>query len=191
MKKGLKITLIVVGILLFIGFMFVSAFVGGYNKLVTMDEEIKGKWAQVENQLKRRSDLIPNLINTVKGYAGHEKEVFTNIAESRAKLAGASNVQGKIAAANQMTSALGRLLVIVERYPDLKANQSFNRLMDELSGTENRLSVERMRYNNAVKLYNMYMKRFPGRFYAAIFGFSKADYFKIAEKDKEVPKVEF
>src|SRR5512146_670276 len=125
-----------------------------YNKFVGEEEGIKGQWSQVENQLQRRNDLIPNLVETVKGYAGHESDVFKAIADSRAKLAGAKTPEAEIKAANQQTQALARVLVIVENYPNLKANEQFNRLMDELSGTENRIAVERMRYNQLVQLYD-------------------------------------
>src|SRR5512146_767772 len=125
-----------------------------YNRFVGEEEGIKGQWAQVENQLQRRNDLIPNLVETVKGYAGHESDVFKAIADSRAKLAGAKTTEDKIAAANQQTQALARLLVVVENYPNLKANEQFNRLMDELAGTENRIAVERMRYNQLVQQYD-------------------------------------
>ena len=191
MTKGTKITLGVVGgILLFIFILF-RIFTGGFNKLVTLDENTQSTWAQVENLLKRRSDLIPNLVNTVKGYAKHEKEIFIQIAESRSKLAGSRSVKDTMAASKQMEGALSRLLVVMERYPDLKANTNFNRLMDELSGTENRIAVERKRYNDAVKLYKVYSRRFPGRLYASIFGFEQKIYFEVAEKDKALPTVEF
>ena len=191
MSKGLKIALGVVGGLLLIAFILVMTVIGGYNKLVTKEENTKSSWAQVENLLKRRSDLIPNLVNTVKGYAKHEKEIFIQIAESRSKLAGSTNIKDKIKASKEMGTALSRLLVVMERYPDLKANSNFNRLMDELSGTENRISVERRRYNEAVKLFKVYSKRFPGRFYAAVFGFEPAVYFEVDKKDKDLPQVKF
>ncbi len=191
MKKSTGIILGIIGVIVFIGIIFISFFVSGYNKLMSYDEDIKAKWAQVENQLKRRSDLIPNLVNSVKGYAAHEKELFTKIADARSKLAGAGTIPDKIAAAGEVTSALSRLLMVVENYPDLKANTNFTQLMDELAGTENRISVERMRYNESVKTYNMYIKRIPGRFFASIFGYEKAVYFDIEEKDKVVPEVKF
>src|SRR5881392_1168852 len=125
-----------------------------YNKFVGQEETVKAQWAQVQNQLQRRNDLIPNLVETVKGYPSHESQVFEDIAASRAKLAGATSPADQIAAANQQTAALGRLLLIVENYPQLKANEQFNRLMDELSGTENRIATERRRYNLAVQEYN-------------------------------------
>src|SRR4030066_15224 len=151
---------IVGGILLLLVILF-GSFMGTYNSLQIQDETVTSSWAQVENQLQRRNDLIPNLVNTVKGYASHEKEIFTNIADARSKLGGAKSVGEKIDAANEMTSALSRLLVIVEQYPQLKADQSFNRLMDELAGTENRLAVERKRYNDHVQEYNQLGRRIP------------------------------
>src|SRR6478672_5942220 len=132
-----------------------------YNKFVGQEEAIKAQWAQVENQLQRRNDLIPNLVETVKGTAAQEQTVFKAIADSRAKLAGAKSPDEKMQAANEQTSALSRLLVVVENYPDLKSNESFNRLMDELSGTENRIAVERMRYNEKVQAYNTSRRQFP------------------------------
>lgn len=188
MKRNLVITLIIVVAVIFLIFSWV---VGNYNKIVTLKEDIDAKWAQVENQLKRRNDLIPNLVNTVKGYAKHEKEIFTGIAQARSKLAGADTIPEKIKASNELGGFLSRLLMVVERYPDLKANQNFSQLMHELSGTENRISVERMRYNSAVRDFNMTIKRFPGRLFASIFGFAKATYFEVEEAEKKAPQVEF
>ncbi len=182
---------IILGVFVLIAFLFAGWLMGYYNQFVNMDEGIRNAWSQVENQLQRRSDLIPNLVNTVKGYAAHEKEVFTNIANARAKLAGAKTVDDKIDAANQMTSALSRLLVVVEQYPQLKADLSFNRLMDELAGTENRLAVERKRYNDKVLEYNQMRRRFPSSVVAGLFSFVEATYFKAAEAAKETPKVDF
>ena len=142
-----------------------------YNRFVSQEEAVKAQWAQVQNQLQRRNDLIPNLVETVKGYASHEKEVFQQIAESRAKLSGAQTPADTIAAANQQSAALARLLVIVEQYPNLKANEQFNRLSDELAGTENRIAVERMRYNERVQEYNTSRRQFPGVITAKIFSF--------------------
>lgn len=181
----------VVGSIVLILLMTVGWVSSHYNRMVTAKESISPAWAQVENQLQRRNDLIPNLVNATKGYMRHEKEIFTHIAEARAKLAGAKTIPEKIEAYTGLESALGRLLVIVERYPDLKANQTFIRLMDELAGTENRIAVERRRYNEAVRLYNMIIKQIPGRFFAAIFNFEEATYFKAPEEAKQVPKVEF
>src|ERR671925_1100274 len=132
-----------------------------YNTFVSQEEAIKTQWAQVENQLQRRNDLIPNLVETTKGFAQQERDVFGQIADSRAKLAGAQSPEQKIAAANEQSAALARLLVVVENYPELKSNQTFARLMDELAGTENRLSVERMRYNERVQAYNTSRRQFP------------------------------
>ncbi len=164
---------------------------GTYNSLVRLDEGIKGAWAQVENQLQRRYDLIPNYVETVKGYAGHEKEVFLRVTEARSKVGGATSVKEKIGANNELSSALSRLLLVVERYPDLKANQNFIRLQDELAGTENRIAVERRRYNEAVKTYNIKIRSFPTNILAGMFDFTMAEFFKVAEIAKEVPKVKF
>ena len=133
-----------------------------YNRFVGQEEAVKAQWAQVQNQLQRRNDLIPNLVETVKGYAAHEEGVFKDIAEARARLLAAKSPDEPIEAANQQTSALGRLLAVVENYPQLNANEQFNRLMDELSGTENRIAVERMRYNERVQEYNTARRQFPG-----------------------------
>ena len=162
-----------------------------YNTFVSQEEKVKAQWAQVQNQLQRRNDLIPNLVETVKGYAGHEEGVFKEIAESRSKLAGATTPADQIAAANQQSAALGRLLVIVENYPNLKANEQFNRLMDELSGTENRIAVERMRYNEAVQQYNTSRRQFPGVLTAKIFSFKDYPLFEAPPEARQVPKVNF
>lgn len=191
MKRNLSIFLAVMAVIAIFFISLIGWGVSHYNKLITMRENIDGAWAQVDNQLKRRNDLIPNLVNTVKGYAVHEKEIFTRIAEARAKLAGARTIPEKIEGAQQVESALSRLLVVVENYPNLKANETFNRLMDELAGTENRLAVERMRYNDTVKVYNTTIARIPDRIFAGFFGFGKGAYYQVPEKEKEVPKVEF
>src|SRR5262245_59256582 len=142
-----------------------------YNTFVTQDEAIKAAWAQVENQLQRRNDLIPNLVETVKGYATHEEGVYKDIAESRSRLLAAKSPEEQMQAANQQTGALGRLLAVVENYPQLRANEQFNRLMDELSGTENRIAVERMRYNEAVQAYNTSRRQFPANITNRVFSF--------------------
>ncbi|MBU1487528.1 LemA family protein [bacterium] len=191
MSKGVKITLIVLGVLLLVGFGIFRFVIKEYNKVIAMDEDIKGKWAQVENQLKRRYDLIPNLVNTVKGYAGHEKELFENIAEARTKYFQANGAKDKIRASNQLEGALSRLLFLQERYPDLKANESFLKLQDSLEGTENRIAVERKRYNDSVMTLNTYIRTIFGRFFAGLAGVSRADYYEIPEAEKETPKVEF
>ncbi len=162
-----------------------------YNRFVSQDEAIKAQWAQVQNQLQRRSDLIPNLVETVKGYAAHEEGVFKSVADARAQLLAARTPQEQIEAANAQTSALGRLLAVVESYPQLKANEQFNRLMDELSGTENRIAVERMRYNERVQEYNTSTRSFPGNVTAAIFGFDQYPFFEVPAEAKQVPKVNF
>ncbi|MBI5191259.1 MAG: LemA family protein [Nitrospirae bacterium] len=191
MNKGLIIALSVFGALLLVmGGAFMWA-MSARNSLVNMDEGITGQWSQVENQLQRRNDLIPNLVSSVKGYAAHEKEIFENIADARARMAGAKTREESIAAANAVSSALSRLLLVVENYPVLKADQTFLRLMDELAGTENRISVERKRYNDAVQQYNAARRRFPTNFIAEIFGFKEAAYFKVPEEAKAVPKVDF
>jgi LemA protein len=188
MKKG-TIVLIVIGAVILLGIM---NWASTYNKIVTYDENIDGSWAQVENVLQRRYDLIPNLVNTVKGYAAHEKDTLEEITKLRSQWAGAKTQGEKVAAANQMESALSRLMVVVERYPDLKANQNFLALQDELAGTENRIAVERGRYNNSVKLYNTYIRRVPASIYASIGGFEKSDaYFKADKQAQAVPTVEF
>src|SRR5436309_6684506 len=162
-----------------------------YNRFVNQEEAIKAQWAQVENQLQRRNDLIPNLVETVKGYASHEEGVFKDIADSRARLLAAKSPDEAIAAANQQTSALGRLLAVVENYPQLKANEQFNRLMDELSGTENRLAVERMRYNEKVQEYDTSRRQFPGNLTAKMFGFNEHPFFEAPPEARQVPKVNF
>src|SRR5436305_8037636 len=162
-----------------------------YNKFVGQEESVKAQWWQVENQLQRRNDLIPNLVETVKGYAQHEESVYKDIADARSKLLAAKSPEETIAAANQQTSALGRLLAISENYPQLKANEQFNRLMDELSGTENRIAVERMRYNEAVQRYNTSRRQFPANLTAKMFGFKEYPLFQAPAEAKQVPKVNF
>jgi LemA protein len=162
-----------------------------YNTFVGQEEAIKAQWAQVENQLQRRNDLIPNLVATVKGYAQHEEGVFKEVADARSKLLAAKSPDETIAAANQQTAALGRLLAISENYPQLKANEQFNRLMDELSGTENRIAVERMRYTEAVQRYNTGRRQFPANLTAKMFGFKEYPLFQAPAEAKQVPKVDF
>jgi LemA protein len=162
-----------------------------YNRFVSQEEAVRAQWAQVQNQLQRRNDLIPNLVETVKGYASHEKEVFQQIAESRAKLSGAQTPAEAIAAANQQSAALARLLVIAEAYPNLKANEQFNRLSDELAGTENRIAVERMRYNERVQEYNTSRRQFPGVITAKLFAFKDYPLFEAPASAQQVPKVSF
>jgi LemA protein len=191
MKKGTLILLIVLAVVI-IGALSIYGFIKGtYNGLVTADEGIKAAWSQVENQLQRRYDLIPNLVETVKGYAEHEKEVFTQVTEARAKVGGATTIGDKIGAENELSSALSRLLLVVENYPQLKANQNFIRLQDELAGTENRIAVERRRYNESVRLYNVMIRTFPRNIIANMFGFVRADFFEAPAEAETAPKVEF
>lgn len=191
MTKGQKTTVIVIGIVLLVILIPFGYLKGTYNDLVTMDEGVKAAWAQVENQLQRRYDLIPNYVETVKGYAKHEKDVFVKVTEARSKVAGAGGISEKIAANNQLSSALARLLVVVERYPELKANTNFIRLQDELAGTENRISVERRRFNEAVRALNTKIRSFPTNLIAGMFGFEKATFFEVPKEKQEAPKVKF
>jgi LemA protein len=162
-----------------------------YNRFVTQDEAIKAQWAQVQNQLQRRNDLIPNLVETVKGYAQHEEGVYKEIADARSRLLAARTPEETIQAANQQTTALGRLLAVVENYPQLRANEQFNRLMDELSGTENRIAVERMRYNERIQEYNTARRRFPANITARVFGFREYPFFEAPAEAQSVPSVNF
>jgi len=164
---------------------------GMYNSLVQKEVSATNAWAQVENVLQRRADLIPNLVSTAKGYMKHEKEIFENLARARAAYSGAATVGDKMRAATQMGGALSRLLVIVENYPNLKANQTFNRLMDELAGSENRIAVERRRFNETVRSYNTSIRSVPQNLIAGYLGFGPKEFFEAEEGKKEVPKVEF
>ena len=162
-----------------------------YNRFVSQEEAIRTQWAQVENQLQRRNDLIPNLVETVKGVAQQEKDVFGRIADSRARLAGAQTPEQTIQAANEQSSALARLLVVIENYPQLRSNDQFARLMDELSGTENRIATERMRYNERVQAYNTSRRQFPSNVTAGIFGFKEYPVFDAPPEAENVPRVNF
>ena len=162
-----------------------------YNRFTSSEEAIKAQWGQVQNQLQRRNDLIPNLVETVKGYAAQERDIFTAVAASREKLAGARTPQDTITAANEQSAALARLLVIVENYPQLKSDATFQRLMDELAGTENRIATERMRYNERVQEYNTLRRRFPSNVTAKVFGFNEYPYFEAPAAAQQVPKVNF
>jgi LemA protein len=179
----------VVGAMLLVGALPLSGC--SYNRFVGQEEAVKTQWAEVQNQLQRRNDLIPNLVETVKGYAGHEQAVFKDIADARSRLLAAKSPEETIQAANQQSSALGRLLAVVESYPELKANEQFNRLMDELSGTENRLAVARMRYNERIQEYNTARRQFPSNITAGIFGFKEYPLFEAPPEARQLPKVDF
>jgi LemA protein len=192
MSKGNIAGIVVVVVLLVIvGVIIGGWYIGTRNRLVTLDEGINAAWSEIDNQLQRRSDLIPNLVATVKGFAKQELQVFTEIAEARAKLAGARTVGEKAAGYNQLEGALSRLLVIVEQYPVLKSSENFLRLQDELAGTENRIAVARKRYNDSVREFNTKIRRFPASSIARRMGFEPREYFQIEEKAREVPKVDF
>ncbi len=191
MNSGLKTVLIVLGIVVLVIIGTVMWVVGQYNHVIAMDEQVKSQWAQVENQLKRRYDLIPNLVETVKGYAKHEKEIFENIANARTKYFQANTVKDKIQASQQLEGFLSRLLVLKETYPVLKANENFLKLQDSLEGTENRIAVERKRYNDDVRTLNTYRRSFFGRFVAALANVGEAQYYEIPQAEKEAPKVKF
>jgi LemA protein len=188
MKKTLR-SLLMIGTALYLCITLSGC--GTYNKLVTFDEGVKEAWSQVDTQLQRRFDLIPNLVETVKGFATQEKEVFIGVTEARSKVAGAGTVPEKIAANNQLTSALSRLMVVVERYPDIKSDQNFLRLQDELAGTENRIAVARRRYNEAVKALNVAVRKFPSNLIADYFDFEKAEFYEAPAEAAAPPKVKF
>jgi len=188
MKVGIIILIVIVLLL----FMFGSTFISHRNEMVRKREAVNAAWAQVDVVLQRRSDLIPNLVETVKGFATHEEKVFGDIAAARAAMAGAKTPQDKIAANGQLDSALSRLLVVVENYPQLKSNENFLRLQDELAGTENRIAIERRRYNETVQDYNTYISLFPNNIVASFSGFTRNDaYFKTDEGARQAPKVNF
>ncbi len=196
MKKS-WITIIVIAV---IALFFYSSIKGNYNKMVAMDEGVKSQWAQVENVYQRRADLIPNLVATVKGYAEHEQETLTEVIEARAKATSTTidptnlnpeNIQAFQQAQSGLSSALSKLMVVVERYPDLKANQNFLELQAQLEGTENRITVERQKFNNSAQTFNTFIKQFPKNLYANMFDFEEKAYFKAQENASEAPKVEF
>ena len=191
MSNGLKTILIILAVIAVFALLTIFWGVGQYNKVVSMDEQVKSQWAQVENQLKRRYDLIPNLVETVKGYAKHEKDVFENIANARTKYFQAQTVKDKIQASQQLEGALSRLLMLQENFPQLKANESFLKLQDSLEGTENRIAVERKRYNDDVRALNTYRRTVFGRFIASLAGVGEATYYEIPQAEKEAPKVKF
>lgn len=187
MKKGLLSVVVVIIVVLLAAVMFSSS----YNSLVSKSEEVDGKLADISVQLERRADLIPNLVNTVKGYIAHEQNVIDSVTKARENLVAANNVEDMVSANNELTTALNNLFVIVENYPDLKSNTNFIQLQDELAGTENRIAVARSDYNDAVKDYNKTIKSFPKNILAGMFGFEEKDYFEAKDSANEVPNVSF
>src|SRR6516225_5336079 len=188
----MKAAIIVVVLILILAFLFGSAYVGRRNQMAIKREAVNAAWAQVDVVLQRRADLIPNLVETVKGYAAQEQKVFGDIAAARSALLNAKTPQDKIAANGQLDGALGRLLAISENYPQLRSNENFLRLQDELAGTENRIAVERRRYNETVQDYNTYISLFPNNIVASLSGFTRNDaYFKTEEGARQAPKVNF
>lgn len=202
MKNGTKVLLAVLALILVLGFGFYRFWAGNYNAMVSKGEAVSGQWAQVQNQYQRRYDLIPNLVATVKGYASHESEVFTNIADARSKAGGVMQVSDEVLnnpesferfqkAQNDLGSALQRLLVITENYPQLKADQNFLALQDQLEGTENRISTERKRFNDIVQDYNVFIKQFPRSLIANMSGFTAKAYFAANTDAQSAPVVQF
>ena len=187
MKNGLKILIAIIAVIAILAI----PLIGGYNNLVSLEQKVNTSEANIDTQLQRRSDLIPNLVNTVKGYASQEKDIFTDIANARSKLAGASNVSEQAAADNELSSALSRLLVVVEKYPDLKSNENFKDLSIQLEGTENRIAVARQDYNTAATQYNTKIRRFPSNLVASLFGFDEKPLYKASEGANQVPSVDF
>ena len=187
MNKGLVAVIVLALVVLAMG----GCVAGNYNGLVARKADVENKWAQVDNQLQRRNDLIGNLVETVKGAAGQEQTVFGEIAQARAAMAGAKTREAGIAAAQGMDNAIGRLLVVVENYPQLKSMESFTQLMDEVAGTENRIATERMRYNDSVKEFNVSVRSFPMNLFANMFNFKEAQNYPVPEAAKAVPKVDF
>ena len=201
-KNAKKGCLIAIGVVVILIIITISSIIGTYNNMVKLDESVIEKWSQVENVYQRRYDLIPNLVNTVKGIAAHERETFTAVTEARAKAGGTFNISEQVLndpamfqkfqqAQSSLGGALQRLMVVMEKYPDLKANQNFLALQDQLEGTENRIAVERKRFNEAARYYNTYIKMFPKVIIANMFGFDEKQYFKSTEGAEEAPKVEF
>lgn len=183
--------LVALGILLFLALIFIFPLISFYNNAIAKREAIRNQFSQIDVVLKRRYDLIPNLVSTVKGVAIQEQEIFLKIAEARTKYGSAITTEDKIKAANELEGFLSRLLVIVENYPQLRSSESFLKLMDELSGTENRIAVERRRYNEKVREYNTFIKTFPNNILANLFGFKEEPYFETPQVEREVPKVDF
>ncbi len=191
MSNGVKITFVVLAVIAGFALMTVLWGVSQYNKVVAMDEQVRAQWAQIDNQLKRRYDLIPNLVEAVKGYAKHEKELFLHLADTRTKYFRAPTVKDKIAASQALEGALSRLLLLQENYPQLKANESFLKLQDSIEGTENRISTEQRRYNDMVRELNAYRRSVVGRFFASLAGAGEAQYYETPQEQKEAPKVKF
>ncbi len=187
MKKSTIAIIVVVVILIAI----IAGLVSSYNGVVSLSEEVDNKFATIDTMLQRRADLIPNLVNTVKGYTNQEQSVIDSVTDARAKLAGANSVEEKANADQELTSALNNLLVVVENYPDLKSSQNFINLSDELAGTENRIATARKDYNDAVKEYNTKIKRFPTNIVSGMFGYGEKEYFQASEGSEEVPTVDF
>jgi len=187
MKNGLKILIAIIAIIVVLA---IPA-IGGYNTLVSLEQKVNTSESNIDTQLQRRSDLIPNLVNTVKGYASQEKDIFTDIANARSKLAGASNVSEQATADGELSNALSRLLVVVEKYPDLKSNENFKDLSIQLEGTENRIAVARQDYNTEVTQYNTKIRRFPSNLIASLFGFKERPLYKASEGASQVPSVDF
>ena len=187
-RSGVTIGLVAVAAAILIG---AIAFISARNSLIQLDEDTNGAWSEIDNQLQRRMDLIPNLVETVKGFAKQELEVFGAIADARARMAGAESVAEKADGYNELQSALGRLLVVVENYPDLKSNRNFIALQDELAGTENRIAVARKRYNDSVRILNTKIRQFPGSLIASRAGLEQREYFEIDESARIAPKVSF
>ena len=192
MKSGVIVAVVLLAVVVLGVLLFGGMYVSDRNQMVTLNEAVKSDWAQVDVVLQRRADLIPNLVETVKGFAAHEETVYSDIAKARSALLNAPTPQEKIAANGQLDGALGRLLAIVENYPQLKSNENFLRLQDELAGTENRISVERKRYDDAVQAYNTYIALFPNNIVAGMSGFQRNDaYFAASEASRQAPKVQF
>lgn len=190
-RENRFVWLIVLAVIVLGIFMIGSWYVRTRNSLVAMEEQVEAAWSEIDNQLQRRADLIPNLVNTVRGFAQQEEEIFTRLAEARARLAGAQGVQETAESYGEMQSALSRLLVVVENYPQLRSNENFIRLQDELAGTENRIAVARRRYNESVRQFNTRIRSFPASIIADSLGFEEKEYFEVPESAREVPEVDF
>jgi len=191
MKKALIIVAVILGVILIFALSTAAWLRTTYNNMVVIQEQVNGSWAQVQTVLQRRYDLIPNLVETVKGYASHEERVLTAVTEARAKVGGAATPADRMKAEGELSGALSRLMVVVEAYPNLKANQNFIALQDQLEGTENRIAVERQRYNDTVRGYNQYIRQFPQNMIAGMFGFERKPFFEAPGAAQEAPKVQF